>query len=243
MRFFLALFLLLFTAPALAAQDISVLLVGNSYTLRNNLPGMLEQVAAAAPGPKITARVAAKNGANLSALWADKDIRAGIGEDRIDYVVLQEQSFWAMFPEQAETTAVAAGDWAKEAMRRDAKLVIFETWARQPNSFWYTDKRYSFLKTPKNMREKIAAATAALAAQVNAPVAPVGAAFADALRDNPKFPLYEADSHHPSTAGSYLAALVLYKTLTGHSPEETGFVPQGLNAETAATLRHIAAGR
>lgn len=242
MRILLA-FLFLFVAAAPArAETLDVLLVGNSYILRNDLPGMLEKIAASGKGAQLRVQVAAKNGATLQQLWNDERMRAEITASHRDMVVLQEQSLWAQLPETVEDTAQAARLWGDEIVKAGAKPIIFETWERQPGSFWYTDKRYGYLKTPKNMREKNAAAAAALAAQLKARVAPVGRAFASLLRQNSRWPLYEADSHHPSVPGTYLAALVLYKTMTGASPEETTYLPQGVNAESAKVLRQIAAG-
>lgn len=243
MRFIIAvIFLLLAAAPA-RAETLNVLFVGNSYILRNDLPGMLEKIAASGKGAQIKAQAAAKNGATLKQLWDDEKLRSELYVGRRHFVVLQEQSLWAQLPETVEDTAKSARMWGEEIEKAGAKAVIFETWERQPGSFWYTDKRYGYLKSPKNMRDKNFAATGALAAQIKAQVAPVGHVYAALLQQNSKWPLYEADSHHPSIPGTYLAALVFYKALTGRSPEETTYVPQGINAESAAALRQMAAAQ
>lgn len=241
MRFVLALLFVFLSVTPVRADMLNVLFIGNSYTLRNDLPGMLEKIAASGKGAQIKAQAAAKNGATLKQLWADEKLRGELNIGRRDFVVLQEQSLWALLPETVEDTAISARLWGEAIDKAGAKPVIFETWERQPGSFWYTDKRYGYLKSPKNMRDKNFAAASALAVQLKAQVAPVGHAYAALLKQNSKWPLYEADSHHPSIPGTYLAALVFYKTLTGRSPEETTFVPQGVSAESAAVLRQIAA--
>jgi hypothetical protein len=48
-------------------------------------------------------------------------------------------------------------------------------------------------------------------------VAPVGLAFASALKERPDFALYIEDGH-PTEAGTYLAACVLYATIFYKSP-------------------------
>lgn len=241
MRVVFALLFVLLAVTPVRAETLNVLFVGNSYTLRNDLPGMLEKIAASGKGAQIKAQAAAKNGATLKQLWADEKLRGELYIGRRDFVVLQEQSLWALLPETVEDTATSAQLWGEAITKAGAKPVVFETWERQPGSFWYTDKRYGYLKSPKNMRDKNFAAVSALAAQLKAQVAPVGQAYAALLKQNSKWPLYEADSNHPAVPGTYLAALVIYKTLTGRSPEETTFVPQGVNAESAAVLRQIAA--
>lgn len=241
MRFVLALLFVFLAVTPVRAETLNVLFIGNSYTLRNDLPGMLEKIAASGKGAQIKAQAAAKSGATLKQLWADEKLRGELNIGRRDFVVLQEQSLWAQLPETVEDTATSARLWGEAIDKAGAKPVIFETWERQPGSFWYTDKRYGYLKSPKNMRDKNFAAVSALAVQLKAQVAPVGHAYAALLKLNSKWPLYEADSHHPSIPGTYLAALVFYKTFTARSPEETTFVPQGVSAESAAVLRQIAA--
>ena len=49
-------------------------------------------------------------------------------------------------------------------------------------------------------------------------MAPVGIAWENCLRRHPGIALYQADGQHPTEAGSYLAACVMYCTLFGKSP-------------------------
>ena len=50
----------------------------------------------------------------------------------------------------------------------------------------------------------------AAAREVNGVVVPVGEAFRAALRRDPALVLFAGDGFHPSSTGSYLAALVIY---------------------------------
>jgi len=47
---------------------------------------------------------------------------------------------------------------------------------------------------------------------------PVGQAWLDAWARDAGLPLYGPDDFHPSVEGTYLAALVIYARLSGHSP-------------------------
>lgn len=47
---------------------------------------------------------------------------------------------------------------------------------------------------------------------------PVGDAWLATWKVNPSIPLYSADRFHPSVAGTYLAALVIYGQLYDRSP-------------------------
>lgn len=57
-----------------------------------------------------------------------------------------------------------------------------------------------------------------LARKEKAAVAPVGIAWENCLKRHPGIALYQADGQHPTEAGSYLAACVMYCTLFGKSP-------------------------
>ena len=70
-------------------------------------------------------------------------------------------------------------------------------------------------------------------------VSPAGLAWQDARRRWPDLDLYFTDGSHPNEAGSYLAACVLYATLTGKDPR--GAAPlASLTPELAARLQQVA---
>ena len=224
-------------------KKVSVLFLGNSYTYFNDLPKMLADIASGDADSHVQYEIQSvtKAGGTLQALWDEGDGLKALQARKWDYVVLQEQSFWAVLPENVEGTAAAAQKWNAEIAKAGAKPLIFVTWARQPDSFWYTDSRYNFLHNPKYMQQKFDDASAALAKELGAQTVPVGDAWAALTNKDRKWPLYREDSHHPTVAGSYLAALVFYKTISGRSPETSTFVPQGVNADSAAILRKTAA--
>lgn len=232
------------TTGGAPGKRIGVFFVGNSYTYSNEMPQMLADIASSDPGSNILLEIQSgtKQSGTLDTLWKDESIRAAFTARPWTYIVLQEQSLWAMLPEHIEATALAARKWNSFITEKsEAQLVIFATWMRQPNSFWYTERKYSFLGSPRNMQQKLSENSAVLAMSLRGLVAPVGDAWAAALKDDPKWPLYGADSHHPTAVGSYLTALVFYQLFTGRSAEDTSFVPKGVNAESAQRLRKIAA--
>lgn len=225
-------------------KRLEVLFLGNSYTYTNNLPKMVADIASSDAGNRIQLDIksATRAGGTLQSLWNDDYTRGAFAGGKWHFVVLQEHSLWAMRSEKVEETTEAARQWAQlMADESEARLVLFQTWPRQPGSFWYTDRKYSYLGNFRNMQKQIAVNTAALAVDIGAVLAPVGDAWGLALQENQKWPLYAADSHNPTVAGTYLSALVFYQTFTGRSAEDASFVPQGLEAESAAALRKFAA--
>lgn len=74
-----------------------------------------------------------------------------------------------------------------------------------------------------------------LAAALSADVAPVGLAWADA----PGVDLWKRDGRHPSRAGSYLAASVFYRELTGRDPLGSEYFA-GIAEDDARFLQRIA---
>ena len=71
-------------------------------------------------------------------------------------------------------------------------------------------------------------------------VAPVGRAWAEALRREPGLELWDGDGMHPSRLGSYLTACVFYAILTGRDPAASGFTA-GIAPSEARSLQQVAA--
>jgi hypothetical protein len=74
-----------------APESLNVLFVGNSFTARNNLPSLVERLAAAAR-KQLKHRLINVGGASLRTHWNKGVAPREIGRGHYDYVVLQEQS-------------------------------------------------------------------------------------------------------------------------------------------------------
>lgn len=70
---------------------VKVLFIGNSFTARNNLPGLIAQLAAA-HGKIIEHRLNSAGGASLRRHWNAGEALKVIENGHFDYVVFQEQS-------------------------------------------------------------------------------------------------------------------------------------------------------
>jgi hypothetical protein len=215
--------------PAPARQRI--LFIGNSYTYVNDLPAVLQQLAnASAPG-SLEARMVVEGGATLQQHWEKGDALKAIREGGWTWVVLQEQSTLGPSPivdgviqvNDPENFTAYARRFDAEIRKAGAKTVLFLTWARRD--------------APAN-QAKLTEAYSRAAQEVGAMLAPVGPAWQNALHDSRLPLLHQPDGSHPTAAGTYLAACVVYATLFGRTPE--GLPPVNVDPEQARLLQRVA---
>ena len=107
---------------------VRMLFIGNSFTTRNDLPGMLSTIANVGKGITIEFKVASAGGASLRRHW-NAGAANTITDGKWDYVVLQEQSTLPVknskrFHENVREFVPAMKDCG-------AIMVLFMTWARK----------------------------------------------------------------------------------------------------------------
>ena len=212
---------------------LRVLFIGNSYTSANDLPSMFASLVRSGGGAA-EVRMIAPGGAFLSDQAASTDVAAAIAGTAWTAVVLQEQS---MAPAARETRdgrmAPAAAALVTQIRQVGAQPYLLETWAHRDG---WPERGLD----RAGMQAAIDAAYREIGARTGSFVVPAGEAWDRALRDAPTVALWQADGSHPSMAGTYLAACVLYASITGRSPD--GLVETaGLTPADAAILQRIAA--
>jgi len=209
---------LLGTAP-LAGQEgpdtLSVFFLGNSYTYFNNLPGILEGISEGLDGPRLETDSHTHGGYTLRRHADDGHLPGAFGDpgaagSQWDVVVLQEQS------SLATTTDTLTGELGRpdqfQGAVRDLEALVRGLGATPALYMTWAKKRWP------NQLDEISEAYRGAGAALDSPVAPVGAAWAAVIDQRPDLELFVADGSHPTPAGSYLAACVIYATLTGTSP-------------------------
>ena len=213
----------------------NVLMFGNSYTQSNNLNLMLEDFGI------VNADAITSGGQKLSGHWNNVNTPSHVSNTTLrdintawDYVILQDQSQvpgfyrsnsdWIDSKNGAVSLAGAIDDESSEA-------VLMMTWGRRSgdtnNPTMYSN--FSVMQDRLedgyiDYRDNMSNST------IDVWIAPVGLAFQhihDAVNasgtdpttsGNTFYDLYSSDGSHPSLSGSYLAACVLYATMTGSSP-------------------------
>jgi hypothetical protein len=195
----LAAFVLALSAPAAwsAADPPRVLFVGNSLTSTNDLPRMVADLASRTGAP-IEYEVRAPGGVALEDHWNQTDIREVIANGRWDFVVMQQGP--SSLPESAENLRMWAGTFADAVRAQGGRPALYTVW---PESY----RKYALDAVISSYRRA--------AVDSQSLLLPVGLAWKNVWKTNPRFPLYGPDGFHPSKSGTYLAAVVIYSGLTG----------------------------
>ena len=182
---------------------VKVLFIGNSFTARNDLPGLIAQLAAA-HGKIIQHRLISAGGASLRRHWNAGEALKVIQIGHFDYVVLQEQSTLPVKNAERMHESIRLFDQAIKTA--GAKMVLYLTWAR--------------LHAPES-QQPITDAYTSIGRELGATVVPVGVVWQSFLRKHDQPALHDRDQSHPTLAGSYLAACVFFAVLFKENPVGT----------------------
>jgi hypothetical protein len=180
-----------------------ILFVGNSLTYQNDLPGMVCQLARAV-GRRLVCESVAKPDYGLEDHWNSGEARAAIAKGGWDVVVLQQGP--SALPESRRVLIDYTRRFDAEIKKAGARTALYMVWPSWPRR---SDAR------------AVSQSYRAAAKTVDALLLPVGDAWLDARALAPDLSLYAADNFHPSGAGTYLAALVVYRHLLGEPAPAT----------------------
>ena len=203
-------------------SPVKVLFIGNSFTARNDLPGMVTALAAAA-GVAVKTRLLSMGGASLRSHWNKGEAQGVIRAGRYDFVVLQEQSTLPVKNAARMHENIRLFD---ETIREaGAQTVLYLTWARR--------------NTPEH-QALITEAYTSIGREIGAIVAPVGIAWQRLLQGHDHPVLHDRDSSHPTVAGTYLAACVFAVALFGLSQPASNVSIAGLTDSDVKLLQGVA---
>jgi hypothetical protein len=210
--------------PPPAAADISLLFMGNSHTSSNALTTMVADMVRAGNPGRTVASVEAPGSMFLDERLNDTQTTTLLRSQAWSFVILQAQKYSSSG--QFSYSTEEAKEWVRLSRRQRAVPVMFPEWPRRG----IDEARRIY-----DLHTSIAQAEPAC-------VAPVGQAWDLALARDATLQLHAADGNHSAPAGAFLAALVLYATITGQSPLNLPAFPQfPVDASLQATLRGIAA--
>ncbi len=198
------------------------------------MPAMVHELAAADRGaePVFWVEYTAP-GWSLHKAASDDGLDDLLDDAPWDVVVLQDRSAYLSFSRDwwGKETLPYAFDLRREAAAVGAEPMVFMTWGYEQGN--------GEGDTYDAMQSRIADGYADLAGLISADVVPVGIAWREALEDRPDLELWKRDGHHPTGAGSYLAACVFYRELTGRDPLNSDYT-SGLEESEARFLQTTA---
>src|SRR3954449_3596169 len=109
-------------------RSMNVLFIGNSFTARNDLPTLVELLAAATER-KLKHRLISVGGASLRTHWNKGEAKRAIETGGYDYVVLQEQSTLPVKNAKRMHENVRLFDGVIRSS--GARTVLYMTWAQR----------------------------------------------------------------------------------------------------------------
>ena len=199
--------------------ELEALFIGNSFTARNDLPGLIAGLAATR-GKTLRHRLIIAGGASLRTHWNAGGALTAVREGGYDAVVLQEQSTLPVKNAGRMHENVRLFDEAITAA--GAETVLYMTWARR--------------NAPES-QQAISDAYTAIGRELGATVVPVGLAWQHFLGQHEQPVLHDRDQSHPTPAGSYLAACAFLAVLFGENPVGIASDITGLNSTDLTALQ------
>ena len=197
-------------------RAVRVLFIGNSLTYVNDLPGIVAAMAETAGGTAPICRAVVGGGFNLEDHWDRGEAAKALEQEKWDFVVLQQGP--SASPEGREVLVRFARRFDPFIRRAGAKPAVYMVW---PSAA----RRQDFGGVSDSYR---------MAARgIGAALLPAGEAWRIAEKKAPRLKLYSEDGLHPTVAGSYLAAAVIYARLFGRSPIG---LPARLTLRSGATV-------
>lgn len=184
------------------SADQSLLFIGNSLTYTNDLPGVLERLLEnhGNAGDVYVESISLPN-YGLQDHWEGLSrARQRIADGGWDVIVLQQGP---SATEGRPSLIQYAGLLADEIESSGARPALYMVWPSEQRSFDFDGVLDSYRTA---------------AEQANALFFPAGEAWRRAWARDPDLALYGPDGFHPSTQGTYLAAVVMFEQLSGVDP-------------------------
>jgi hypothetical protein len=200
------------------AHPLRILFVGNSLTAANGLPSMVEALAHAR-GTAVEITSVAVNNFSLEDHWTEGQARSAIGQGRWSVVVLQQGP--SSLPESRVLLRDYVRRFAAEAKKARARTALYMVWPA---------------KSRERDFERVIESYALAARDVDGLLLPAGDAWREAWQLDPSLQLYAEDGFHPNRLGSYLAALVIWRGISGLPVTGLPGIP-GIDHATTATLQ------
>ncbi len=209
-----------------------ILFIGTSRMSFNDLPAMVRSVADSAGAPvKYRVRMWAPGGRSLIDHAGESSVRRLLSR-RWDRVILQAQSREHMSPETRADFVKYGGELVGMARGAGSPSSLVVNWT-------YGE---ALLRDYPGMRDELHAVMQEdhrkLAQAAGADMINVGRAWRRVESGRPDIAL-TPDGNHPSVAGTYVYALMVYAHLSGADVRQVRYVPDGVSPADALALREL----
>lgn len=216
-RYFFVLLLVLSFSCSESKKTTHILFVGNSYTYRNNMPKLFEEIAKS-KGEDVSVSHVTRGKYTFYLHSKRKKLYRALHDQDWDVIVLQGSSKdmlrdSARFKKRTYPALDKMMGMIQEN-QKDAKVYFYMTWPYRKG-----DPKTKRFSDPDSMLEAVAAGYSNLRTRYKVPVIPVGKVWRSYTIKYPEANLYLKDNSHPSYEGSYLVACTMYSAIYRKSPE------------------------
>lgn len=181
---------------SLPDKGLNILFIGNSLTISNDLPGILERMLILADVEVGLIESQSRGGFGLPDHWARAETRDRLDVVGWDIVILQQgPSATEGRPYLLDFTPL----FSEEISQRGGKTALYMVWPSKDRFFDFPGVSNSYQTAAR---------------QVNGLLFPAGEAWLAAWQIDPNLKLYGPDDFHPSLLGTYLAALSMFEQIT-----------------------------
>ena len=200
------------------AEPLRVLFIGNSLTASNDLPNIFSSLAEGGGHERPLTRTVAVGGFSLEDHWNQGEAQKAIAQGQWDFVVFQQGP--SALIESRRLLVNYTRRFAEVARAAGATPALYMVW---PSA----NRRSDF--------PGVSTSYGAAARAVQGRLLPAGDVWRTVLREHEDIALYSDDGLHPTLAGSYLAALVIYREL--YQASVTSLPRLGLPQNDATRLK------
>jgi hypothetical protein len=180
---------------------LRILFIGNSLTYANDLPATVQGLGQSDPSRAVVVASVAVGGYSLEDHWNRGDAQRAIASAEWDLVVMQQGA--SALPESRALLIDYATRFAGEIRKVGGRPAMYMVWpGLDREAEWGA----------------VSASYAAAAEAVNGLLLPAGEALRAVRAGTPSISLFEGDGFHPSVAGTYGVALVIYARAAKVSP-------------------------
>ena len=197
-------------------------MVGNSLTSFNDLAGMVADLAVRGGEPRPTVISQTQNNWSLEDHLGNPASTAAIDDPDLDVIVMQQgpSTLPASGANLLEFSTIIADRVAKNGTR----VGMYVVWPPIGGDINAGIDNYTAAANARNMA-----------------IYPVAHGFRHVRANFPAVLVYGPDDFHPSTAGTWLAAMIITAVIYDHDPlEYPNILPRQIPAEWEATLRATA---